>query len=96
MRTIENIVSSNSFSDHLTHVLSTLQQSGQAHGRSLAYVITRVLLSRLSGEKQVEVALRVVKTLNLETLEGADALLKAGENVQSVSTLLTHVSDNVV
>lgn len=89
---VENIVASNEFASHLDQIISLLQQSSDVHGRSLAYIAARELISRLSGSHQVTVALQLLTAMNLGALENMDGMLRAGEDVLSVSAIYSTVA----
>lgn len=50
-----------------------------------------MLLSRLSGGQQVDIALRVLEVIKLGATDGMDGFLKVGENVESVRFLFLTV-----
>lgn len=64
---------SNHLFDHLSVLLSTLQ-STDPHARALGYIVTRALLSKLSGEHQVNAARKVLETMKLEEIGGIEDL----------------------
>lgn len=82
-RIAENVVASDMFGDHITAFLSKLQDQ-DAHARALAYLVVRSLLSRLSGEHQLDAGLRAMTSMGLEGLDTMSDFLKGAENVQEV------------
>lgn len=82
----ENVVASDMFGDHITAFLSKLQDQ-DAHARALAYLVVRSLLSRLSGEHQLDAGLRAMTSMGLEGLDTMSDFLKGAENVQEVEAL---------
>ncbi|EKM74924.1 hypothetical protein AGABI1DRAFT_123475 [Agaricus bisporus var. burnettii JB137-S8] len=69
----QNVLVSNHLFDHLSVLLSTLQ-STDPHARALGYLVTRALLSKLSGEHQVNAAAKVLETMKLEEIGGIEDL----------------------
>ena len=55
-----------------------------AHGRALAYLVTRALLNRLSGEQRIEAGHRVLQAMKLDTLEGMGDLMRGSEDASAV------------
>jgi U3 small nucleolar RNA-associated protein 10 len=66
-----NILSSSTFSEHLTELIKKLEDSN-AHVRIFGYFIAKALIRRMSGERQVDVAQLVLGTLNEEQITSVD------------------------
>ena len=80
----DNILASNYFQAHLTTLLEKLHDEN-AHGRALAYLVTRALLNRLSGDQRIEAGHRVLKAMNLDSLEELGDSLREAQDVATVS-----------
>ena len=80
----DNILASNYFQAHLTMLLEKLHDEN-AHGRALAYLVTRALLNRLSGDQRIEAGHRVLKAMNLDSLEELGDSLREAQDVATVS-----------
>ncbi|CCM00706.1 uncharacterized protein FIBRA_02746 [Fibroporia radiculosa] len=64
----DNILSSDDYSNLLAFLLKRLQDPNP-HSRALAYLIARALLSRLSGEHQLNAAHQMLQAMQLDSLE---------------------------
>lgn len=84
-RLSDNILASNFFKENFHGLLERLCDENP-HGRALAYLVTRALLNRLSGEQRVEAGHRVLEAMQLATLEGMGDFMRGVEDVGSVST----------
>ncbi|KAH9921142.1 uncharacterized protein B0H18DRAFT_1086220 [Fomitopsis serialis] len=71
----DNILASNNYS-HLLGLLLGKLQDANAHARALAYLTARALLSRLSGEHQIDAAHAILRATGLETLEGMGEFMR--------------------
>lgn len=69
----ENILKSNRLFELLPIFLSRLE-SVDPHTRALGYFVANALLSKLSGEHQVDVASRVLEVVKLEEISGVEDL----------------------
>ncbi|KZT68072.1 hypothetical protein DAEQUDRAFT_348588 [Daedalea quercina L-15889] len=76
----DNILGSNNYS-HLFELLLGKLQDPNPHARALAYLTVRALLSRLSGEHQIDAAHAVIRATGLETLEGMGEFMRGVENL---------------
>lgn len=56
-----------------------------AYARALGYLICRAILARLSGDRLINSAHRVLASMGLNTLEGMDEFLRSTDNLQAVS-----------
>ncbi|KAI0790983.1 hypothetical protein C8Q75DRAFT_805854 [Abortiporus biennis] len=77
----ENIVTSDNFQSHINTLLPKIQDK-DPHIRTLASLVSRSLLSKLSGEHQLDVAHRVLKTMALHDLENIGEFLHEAKNIQ--------------
>ncbi|KII90106.1 hypothetical protein PLICRDRAFT_686024 [Plicaturopsis crispa FD-325 SS-3] len=77
----ENILASNNYKSHFESLLLQLQDR-RAHVRGLAYLVTRSLLGQLSGEQQVEAAFKILRAMNLQTLDGIDDFMNTSDNFE--------------
>ncbi|EMD35136.1 hypothetical protein CERSUDRAFT_107124 [Gelatoporia subvermispora B] len=84
----DNIVSSNLYSEHADRLLAILQHAS-LYSRILAYLITRALLSRLSGEHRIDAAHKILQAMNVESLEAMGEFMRGVDNLQAVSTRTT-------
>ncbi|KAH9837712.1 armadillo-type protein [Rhodofomes roseus] len=82
----DNILASNNYS-HLFGLLMWKLQDPNPHARSLAYLTARALLSRLSGEHQIDAAHAIIRATGLESLEGM------GEFMRTVTDLTAFLHD---
>lgn len=89
----ENILVSNNLFDHLSVLLPTLQ-SPDPHTRALGYLVTRTLLSKLSGEHQVNAARKVLETMKLEEIGGIEDLPADHDQFLSVCSLVLAIGSN--
>ncbi|TFK83295.1 hypothetical protein K466DRAFT_498737 [Polyporus arcularius HHB13444] len=76
----DNILASNYFRADFDALLDKLHDENP-HGRALAYLVARALLNRLSGEQRVDAGHRVLRSMNLDTLEGMGDFMKGVEDV---------------
>ncbi|KAI0712775.1 armadillo-type protein [Cerioporus squamosus] len=76
----DNILASNYFHADFGALLDKLHDENP-HGRALAYLITRALLNRLTGEQRIEAGHRVLRSMKLDTLEGMGDFMKGVEDV---------------
>ena len=74
-------------SDHIDFVLGVLDDANP-NARALGYLVTRVLLSKLSGQHQLNVAQRAIQAMAIETLSGMEDFMKGSDNLQSVRQYL--------
>jgi len=81
---IENILVS---SEHAKRLESLLQKLSDAdpHARNLAYLVTRALFGMISGEKQVDMAQRVLDAMAVTTFDDMSGFLKGADTLQEVS-----------
>ncbi|KAI0692328.1 hypothetical protein BC835DRAFT_1416622 [Cytidiella melzeri] len=77
----DNISNAPSFELHLKFMLSQIKD-GSSHSKGLAYLVCRALLTRLTGERLVEVAHNVLRAMDLSSLEGIDDFLRGADNLQ--------------
>ena len=89
----DNVLASNYFHANLDALLEKLHDENP-HGRALAYLVTRALLNRLTGEHRIEAGHRVLRCMNLDTLEGMGEFMKGVEDVGNVSAVFTGGSDS--
>jgi U3 small nucleolar RNA-associated protein 10 len=76
-------MASANYAQHLTSVLEKMQDA-DPHTRALAHLVARALLGRLSGEKQIDAARKMLDAMHLETLDGMEDIPdgdKTGEMV---------------
>ena len=78
----ENILMSNSYSEHFDNFLKKLGDR-DPHTRIFGHLIIRSLLSLLSGRNQIEAAYRVLQVLDLGELTGDVPSSKEPGNVSS-------------
>lgn len=71
----DNIRASNNY-PHLLELLMGKLQDENPHGRALAYLTMRALMSRLSGEHQIDAAHAILRIAGLETLDGMGDFMK--------------------
>ncbi|RPD60690.1 hypothetical protein L227DRAFT_501246 [Lentinus tigrinus ALCF2SS1-6] len=76
----DNILASNYYQANFDALLEKLHDENQ-HGRALAYLVSRALLNRLTGEQRIEAGHRVLRSMNLHTLEGMGDFMKGVEDV---------------
>ncbi|KAF6741372.1 hypothetical protein DFP72DRAFT_995311 [Ephemerocybe angulata] len=69
----DNTLRSDRFEAHLVTLVGTLQAENP-HSRAFGFLVMRSLLERMSGAHQVEVANKVLDTLDLEQLPSLDDL----------------------
>ena len=89
----DNVLASKYFHANLDALLDKLHDENP-HGRALAYLVTRALLNRLTGEHRIEAGHRVLRCMNLDTLEGMGEFMKGVEDVGNVSAIFTTGSDS--
>ncbi|KAI0092311.1 armadillo-type protein [Irpex rosettiformis] len=77
----DNILSSPSSESYLKFLLTQIR-SNNAHSKSLAYLVCRALLTRLSDQRRVEVAYDILQATELTTLDGVDDFLRGTDDVQ--------------
>ncbi|KAI0070967.1 hypothetical protein K474DRAFT_1669523 [Panus rudis PR-1116 ss-1] len=82
-RIAENIVSSNSFAEHVAAFLSALQDS-DPHTRGLAYLVVRALIHKLTGEHQLSVAQQLIEAMKIDNLSDMGEIMKGAENLQAI------------
>ncbi len=82
----DNILASNYFRADFDALLDKLHDENP-HGRALAYLVARALLNRLSGEQRIDAGHRVLRSMNLDTLEGMGDFMKGVEDVGNVSAI---------
>jgi len=80
---IDNIMLSESASEHIDFVLDVLKDTNQ-NGVALGYLVTRALLGKLSGRHQLSVAQHAIQAMGIETLSGMEDFIKGSDNLQSV------------
>ncbi|KAI0920552.1 hypothetical protein AcV5_010550 [Taiwanofungus camphoratus] len=76
----DNILASNNYSHHLEALLLRLQDTN-AYSRDLGYLITRTLLSRLSGERQIDAGHQIIQAMKLESLDGMGDFMRGVDNL---------------
>ncbi|KAF5351352.1 hypothetical protein D9758_008071 [Tetrapyrgos nigripes] len=76
----ENILTSNNYSIHLDGLIRNVKDSN-AHARVLSLLITRALLSRLTGEHQVEAGHQILKTFDTKHLSEADLASLSADDI---------------
>jgi U3 small nucleolar RNA-associated protein 10 len=81
---IETIFASNEHTKRFESLLLKLSDP-DPHARNLAYLVTRALCGRVTGENQIDTAQRVLDALALTTLEGMDGFLKGADTLHEVS-----------
>lgn len=81
----DNILASNNYS-HLFELLMGKLKDENPHGRALAYLTTRALLSRLSGEHQIDAAHAILGIAGLETLDGMGDFMRGVNDLGVVRT----------
>ena len=88
MCAIESILVS---SEHAKRLESLLQQLSDPdpHARNLAYLVTRALFGMVSGEKQVNMAQRVLDAMAVTTFDDMSGFLKGADTLQEVSHICT-------
>lgn len=79
----DNILASNNYSHHLEALLLRLQDTN-AYSRDLGYLITRTLLSRLSGERQIDAGHQIIQAMKLESLDGMGDFMRGVDNLHVV------------
>lgn len=79
----DNIQNSKEFSSHLDFLLSQLRNVNP-YPRALAYLVSRALLSRLSGSLQLDVGHKLLKAIDLVSLDGMDDFMRGADNLQVV------------
>jgi U3 small nucleolar RNA-associated protein 10 len=72
---------------YLDFLLRKLQDQN-CFSRTLGYLVTRALLSRLSGEHQIDAAHRVLGVMDIDTLDGMDSFMSGSGDLQLVSANL--------
>ncbi|GJE92911.1 U3snoRNP10 and BP28CT domain-containing protein [Phanerochaete sordida] len=77
----ENVVGSPAYAAHLEFLLERLNAS-DAHARALAYLVCRALLGNLSGERQVDVAHKIVNAMKLESLDKLEDFMRGSNDLQ--------------
>ncbi|KAI8990419.1 armadillo-type protein [Trametes punicea] len=85
----DNILASNYFQQHLDSILAKLHDE-DPHARSLVYLISRALLSRIGGEQRIDTAHYILRAMQLETLEGM------GDFMHGVNDVSSFLNDNSV
>lgn len=80
----ENIHVSNNYTSYFAVLLSKLDDSN-THVRVLTYLITRSLLTRLSGQHQIDAAHNILRTMDLQHLSAA--------TVETPSAAADHLDD---
>ncbi|EJD05052.1 uncharacterized protein FOMMEDRAFT_105292 [Fomitiporia mediterranea MF3/22] len=86
----ENIKTSNDYSILLTWLLKNISEGTDAHTRLFSLLISRALLTNLSGENHIDAALDVLQTMNPSSLDGSDKI-GDDENALDEETALKHV-----
>ncbi|KAI6126293.1 hypothetical protein EDD16DRAFT_1553513 [Pisolithus croceorrhizus] len=71
----ENILASTNLEKDTEHLLSKMEDT-MPHGRALAYLVCRELLVRTSGDRQITLAIRILRAMRLSTLDDPDDALK--------------------
>ena len=84
---LDNILSSAATESYLKFLLSQIR-STNAHSKALAYLVCRALLTRLPGQRQLQVAYDILKNTELSSLHDMDDFLRGAEDVQVVCILL--------
>ncbi|OSX58041.1 hypothetical protein POSPLADRAFT_1154787 [Postia placenta MAD-698-R-SB12] len=80
----DNILASNYYDRLFENILAKLHDSSP-YARALGYLVARALLSRLSGEHQINAAHRVLQAMKLNTLEGMGDFMRGVDNLGVVS-----------
>ncbi|KAK1226193.1 snoRNA-binding rRNA-processing protein utp10 [Marasmius sp. AFHP31] len=88
-RLAENILSSNSYSEHLDTLINKLSDENP-HSRVFGFLVARALIGRLSGEHQVVAAQRILTSFD----KGQIALIE--ERSENISEDLNNVGRNLV
>ncbi|KAH9943771.1 hypothetical protein B0H21DRAFT_877669 [Amylocystis lapponica] len=78
----ENVLASQRYPHHLEILLAKLHDASP-YSRAMAYLTTRALLSRLSGEIQLDAAYRVLQAMKFENLDGMGDFMDNVDNVQA-------------
>lgn len=71
----KNILASSDLEKDTEHLLSKLEDT-MPHGRALAYLVCRELLVHSSGDRQIILAIRILRAMRLSTLDDIDDALK--------------------
>ncbi|KAI6117492.1 hypothetical protein EV401DRAFT_2197674 [Pisolithus croceorrhizus] len=71
----ENILASTNLAKDTKHLLSKMEDT-MPHGRALAYLVCRELLVRTSDDRQITLAIRILRAMRLSTLDDTDDSLK--------------------
>ncbi|KIO05768.1 hypothetical protein M404DRAFT_103232, partial [Pisolithus tinctorius Marx 270] len=71
----QNILASSDLEKDTEHLLSKLEDT-MPHGRALAYLVCHELLVRSSGDRQIILAIRILRAMRLSTLDDIDDALK--------------------
>lgn len=79
----ENAVASDDFVAHTNLFMSKLSDE-DSHTRAFACLVIRALINRLSGEHKLEVGLKALKSMGLESIDVMSDFVKGTENVQEV------------
>jgi U3 small nucleolar RNA-associated protein 10 len=67
----ENILASNDYAQHLTSLLKKMQDA-DPYTSAMAHLVARALVARLSGERQIHAAGKMLDAMHLETLDGME------------------------
>lgn len=84
-RIAENILASNDFTSHVDELVIKLNNPN-AQIRLLALVVARALLRRLTGEHQVDTALKIVQTLDLQQVTTSEDPSSNVQELREVSS----------
>lgn len=63
-----------------------MMQDPDLFTRALAHLIARALLSRLSGDQQIDAAHRMLDAMHLETLSGMEDIPDGDNNARMVNS----------
>ncbi|KDQ16943.1 hypothetical protein BOTBODRAFT_144298 [Botryobasidium botryosum FD-172 SS1] len=77
----ENIIVSDNFAQHSAYFLRHLKDEN-AHTRLLAHLVVRALLSRLTGEHQIDVACKLLEAIGLKNLDALSGVVGESESFQ--------------
>ena len=77
------MLASSNYDRLLTSLLEKMQDI-DIFTRAMAHLIARALLSRLSGENQIDAANRILDAMHLETLDGTEDIPDGDDNTEMV------------
>jgi len=67
----ENILSSDGYAQHLSSLLDKMRDA-DPHTYAMAHLVARALLGRLSGDRQIDLAGKMLDSMRLEILDGME------------------------